>query len=151
MPPALPDEGLLRMLQPLIGRWRTTGRVLDANGRQVATVEGSDSYRWMPGRRWVVHEVDVTMGGEHVQVLEMIGGAGETPGTIAMRAFDASGDYGVMSLAALPDGALLLSGDGVRSVLRPAADGASMRAHWEQEAGPDRWVPWMEMEFARIG
>ncbi|NHC45768.1 DUF1579 family protein [Motilibacter aurantiacus] len=141
--------GRLRLLQPLIGRWRSSGRVLGPDGEAVATIEGTDSYRWMPGRQWVVHEVDVSMGGERVQALEMIGGAGHVPGSLAMRAFDASGDYGVMSLSVLPDGALLLSGDGMRSVLRVTAD--AMTAHWEQEASPGTWVPWMQMEFARVG
>lgn len=146
-----PGADALRLLQPLIGAWRTSGTVLGADGSPVAAVEGTDRYRWMPGRQWVLHDVDVTMGGEHVQVLEVIGGRGDAPGSLAMRSFDAAGDYGVMSLAPLPDGALLLLGEGVRSVLRPAADGTSMRAHWEQEASPGQWGRWMDMEFTRIG
>ena len=88
-------------LDRLVGRWRSRGRTVD--GLDVA---GTDVYEWFPGKGFLVHHVDVTMGDEHVRVLEMIGS--DAPGGgWRMRAFDNQGGYGEMVATAAPDGRLI--------------------------------------------
>lgn len=138
-------EGL-RAIEPLVGRWRTSGTVLGDDGAAVAAIDGSDDYEWMPGGNWLIHRADVTIGDERVRVLELIGEA-KDDGTWAMHAFDGSGSYDTMTLSRRADGAFLLEGDGVRSTLTPAADGGAMTAVWERESAPGIWVRWMDMRF----
>ncbi|MFY0407046.1 DUF1579 family protein [Solicola sp. PLA-1-18] len=140
----------VRALAPLVGRWRTSGTVLDAGGDVVAQIRGTDTYRWLTGGAWLVHEVDVMMGDDHAEALELIGDRDPASGGWLMRAFDASGDFGTMTLTRLDDGTLLAVGDAVRSLLRPAADGGSMTAVWEQERS-GTWTRWMDMSFTRLG
>ncbi len=60
-------------LEPLIGAWRTEGEVLGEDGATGdVTFHGTDTYEWL-GRAFVVHRVDVTMGEDHVEAVELIG------------------------------------------------------------------------------
>ncbi|GGG52236.1 hypothetical protein GCM10011374_13730 [Kocuria dechangensis] len=133
-------------LTPLRGLWRTSGHVLDGSGRRTAEITGTDEYELMTGGQWLIHRVDVLVGGARTVALELIGDPGED-GTFAMRAFDGSGAYDEMRLSVADGGVLHLAGEGVRSTLRVDRD--AMEALWERDDGV-RWVPWMEMRFDRI-
>lgn len=139
----------LRPLEPLIGRWRSSGITLAEDGSVTGDIKGTDTYTWLPGGHWVVHEVDVMMGEEHTQVLELIGGHDEASGGWQMHAFDAADSPGKMSLTLHEPGVLLLQGDGVRSWFRPEAGPDHMTALWEREVN-DQWVRWMRMRFDRV-
>ena len=137
----------MRALEPIVAKWRTSGRVLDADGAEVMRVEGSDEYEWMPGGGWIIHHVDVMMGDEHTRALEMIGDPSED-GVFTMRAFDASGAFDTMTLTA-EDRTFRSEGDGVRNTLTVAPDGRSMAVLWEQQGEDKSWFRWMEITFAR--
>ena len=137
----------LRPLTPLVARWRTSGTVLDEQGAKIMTISGTDEYEWMPGGHWLIHRVDVMMGGDRTRAIEMIGDpAGDD--TFTMRAFDASGAYDEMSLT-VRDRRFDTTGDGVRNTLVVAPDGASMAATWERRLDDGRWVRWMDLTLKR--
>ena len=138
----------LRPLAPIIGHWRTTGTVLDQGGGVVARITGTDTYTWLSGGHWVVHEVDVTMGDQATRALELIGGRDEATGGWQMHAFDTADAPGRMVLTAAGSGLLLLQGDGIRSWLRPEAGPTHMTTRWEREQDGE-WVAWMDMRFDR--
>jgi hypothetical protein len=132
----------------LLGRWHTTGTVLDDAGAPAAAVDGTDEYELMAGDRWVVHRVDVRLGADRARALELIGDHDPRAGTWAMHAFDADGSYSLMRASRRPDGAWLFAADEVRAVLRVHADG-SMSAGWERRVPADRWLRWMDLRFTR--
>ena len=138
----------LKPLQPIIGRWRSSGTILDQNGTVTGTIAGTDTYGWLPGGNWIVHVVDVMMGEEHTEALELIGGREEASGGWQMHAFDTADQPGVMRLTVEEPGLLLLQGDGIRSWLRPEAGPDWMTTLWEREIDGE-WVPWMDMRFDR--
>jgi len=139
----------LRALEPLLGRWRTSGTVFAEAGAQVMTVNGTDEYEWMAGGHWVIHRVDVMMGDDHTQALELIGDP-SADGTFTMRAFDASGAFDTMALTV--DGLVFhTQGDGARNTLTVAPDGRSMATVWERQADDKSWFRWMDVSFARLG
>ncbi|MFE3445860.1 hypothetical protein ACFXNW_22745 [Nocardia sp. NPDC059180] len=146
----MPEAQAMQRFAPIIGRWKTSGVVLDEDGRAVMTIDGTDVYEWMPGRQWILHHVDVLMGEERTRALELIGDHDPRTDTYAMRAFDASGAYGNMTAHPNADGTWLFDGDAMRSTLRIADDRSSMSAFWEREISPDTWIPWMRMIFAAI-
>ena len=50
-------------------------------------VEGTDVYEWLPGGFFLVHHVDVVVGDQPVQAIEIIGRAYDNLGNVtAMRA-----------------------------------------------------------------
>ena len=138
----------LEPLAPLIGRWRTSGSILDADGAVTGAISGTDAYAWLPGGTWLVHEVDVAMDGETTRALELIGGWDDAVGGWRTYAFGPGDEPEVMRLTQPEAGVLLLSGDGVRSWLRPGPD--RMTARWER-AVDGGWVGWLDMRFDREG
>jgi hypothetical protein len=141
-----------RAFEPIIGRWQSSGTVLDESGAEVGTIAGTDVYEPMVGGRWILHHVDVMVGDDHVQALELIGQPDQDASSFHFRAFDASGDYTVMVATPQEDGSWHISGDGVRTTLWPTQPDQTMTAVWERQAedDPERWVRWMDMRFARL-
>jgi uncharacterized protein (TIGR02246 family) len=133
-------------LAPIIGRWRTSGSVLDEKGGVIMTIAGTDTYTWLPGGHWIVHEADVTIGDQRRQILELIGGRDERSGGWQMHAFDTDDSPGFMRLSIVEPGLLLLEGDGVRSWFRPQAGPTYMTTLWEREI-EQTWIAWMDMRF----
>jgi hypothetical protein len=126
-------------LRPLIGEWATSGRTVEG-----VTIEGSDVYRWLPGERFVVHHVDVRMGGQQVNVLEVIG---EPDGdAFLMRSFDHQGGTAVMRATVDDAGVWTFTGAAERATL-VVAD-STMSARWERNVG-GAWEHWIDMEFRR--
>jgi hypothetical protein len=129
--------------EPLIGSWASSGRTVDA-----VEIEGSDVYEWLPGRQFVVHHVDVRMGGQRVDVLEVIG---EPDGdAVLMRSFDNSGGTAVMRASVDEAGVWTFAGPTERATLVVAPDGESMSARWER-VRDGSWEHWMDMRFHRSG
>lgn len=140
--------GPLDPLAPVLGRWRSSGVVLDDRGRVTTAIAGTDTYTLLPGERWIAHDVDVDMGGERVLAHEVIGG--EHPeGGWHMYAFDDAGAPGVMRLTREEPGLLLLHGDGVRSWFRTGGGVGTMTTRWERRVDGG-WRPWMDMRFDRV-
>lgn len=145
---AAPDT--MRPFDSIIGRWRTSGTVLDEHGQPVAEIDGTDEYEWMPGGMWVIHRVDVTIGDDHVHALELIGEHNPETNTYVMRAFDGSGSFAEMTAHPNTDGSWTFLGDRMRSTLWPSEDRSSMTARWERQIDSGTWLHWMDMGFAAI-
>jgi hypothetical protein len=129
--------------EPLIGSWASSGRTVDG-----VAVEGSDVYEWLPGAQFVVHRVDVRMGGEQVDVLEVIGERDDD--AFAMRSFDNTGGTAVMRATVDDAGVWTFAGPTERATLVVAEDGGSMSARWERSRdGGGTWEHWMDMRFRR--
>ncbi|WP_185565000.1 DUF1579 family protein [Rhodococcus sp. KBW08] len=148
----------MRSFEAIIGWWRTSGTAFDEQGAPAAIIDGTDEYEWLPGGKWVVHRVDVMMGGSRVQALELIGDHDAVTDTYAMRAFDGSGAYGRMTANLNADGSWTFLGDGMRSTLWPSKDNtlwpskdkSSMAARWERQDDTGSWIRWMDMRFVAI-
>ena len=57
-------------LSAIAGRWKTSGYVI---GDPRLPVEGTDIYEVLAGGHFLVHHVDVTVGGQEVRAIEVIG------------------------------------------------------------------------------
>jgi catechol 2,3-dioxygenase-like lactoylglutathione lyase family enzyme len=152
-----------KRLGALVGRWRSDGRVV---GDPAVPVSGTDTYEWLAGGFFLVHHVDVVVGGREVQALEIIGEYDPTTESFTARAFDNEGNVTVMRAlvddegvwtftggadiapAAQPTNANL--GGAVRSTLTVSADRSSMTAKWERSDDGSTWQPWMDMTFTRM-
>ena len=132
-----PDIAAMR---PLIGAWMSSGRTVDG-----VDVEGSDVYEWLPGGRFVVHRVDVRMGDEQVDVLEVIGEADAD--ALLMRSFDGHGGTAVMRATVDAVGVWTFAGPTERATLVVAP--STMSATWERDVD-GTWEHWMDMEFRRV-
>jgi hypothetical protein len=148
-------------LHVIAGRWATDGHVV---GDPSMPVKGFDTYDVLAGGYFLVHHVDVTVGDQPVQAIEVIGERDPDSDGFLARSFDNSGNCEVMRVtvddasvfrftggpevaaAARPFGATTVR---VRSTLTPASDGNSMTALWERSADGQTWEPWMQISFTR--
>jgi hypothetical protein len=147
-------------LAKIAGRWRTSGHVI---GDPPVPVVGSDTYELFPGGHFLVHYVDVTVGGQPVRAIEIIGEPDGDDGYLT-RSYDDDGNAEIMRLDIDEDSVFHFTGGPeiasvaqpgdaptarVRSTLTAASDGASMTARWERSEDGTTWQPWMDIHFAR--
>ncbi|MET8339442.1 DUF1579 family protein [Streptosporangium canum] len=137
-------------LDALVGRWRSRGRIVAADPSDPAIeIAGSDTYEWLAGGFFLVHRVDVRIGDDHVEVIEMIGPYDPSTGTYPMRSFDNQGAFATMRASVADDGVWTFSGGTERATLVIADDRATMSATWERTDDTTTWHPWMTMSFTR--
>lgn len=150
-------------LDALVGHWRTEGLLVADPATRVI---GTDTYAWMPGGAFLVHVVDVVVGGLPVCALELIGEHDPVTGSWTARSFDADGGMATMRATVDTEGTWTFTGgadaaeaaqpegyarDGaVRATLRVAEDRSRMHALWERCDDGATWEPWMDVRFTRL-
>jgi hypothetical protein len=152
-----------RRLGALVGRWRSEGHIV---GDPPVPITGTDTYEWLPGGFFLVHHVDVVIGQQQVQALELLGEYDPTTDSFTARAYDNQGNVTVMrarvdeqgvwrftgggDVAAVAGPASAEAGGAVRSTLTISPDRAGMTARWERSGDGASWQPWMDMTFTRM-
>jgi hypothetical protein len=150
-------------LGALVGRWRSEGHIV---GDQPVPITGTDTYQWLPGGFFLVHHVDVVIGDQRVQALELLGEYDPAADAFTARAYDNLGNVTVMQARVDEQGVWRFTGGGdvapvarpaaaeasgaVRSTLMISADGSGMTARWERSDDGVSWQPWMDMSFTRM-
>lgn len=147
---------------PIVGRWRTTGYVVTDERPQI---EGTDVYELLPGGHFLLHRVDVHVGGSPVRAVEIIGEVADNGRWLA-RSYDDTGATEVMTVEIRPDGSWRFVGSpsvaasaqvdrpvaisgGVRSTVTFEPDGTRMHALWERSDDGATWTDWMHITFTR--
>lgn len=103
----------------------------------------------MAGGHFLVHRADVNMGGERVEVIEMIGPYDPSDGSYPMRSFDNQGNFVEMTARVGDDGVWTLTGASARATLTVGEDGTAMAARWERSDDGASWRHWMDMRLTR--
>jgi uncharacterized protein DUF1579 len=152
----------LRRLGALVGRWRSEGHVV---GDPPMPITGTDIYEWLPGGFFLVHHVDVVVGEQKVQAIEIIGEYDPATDSFTGRAYDNQGNITIMRAKVDDQGVWTFTGGGdiapaaqpssadasaVRSTLTVSPDRSSMAAKWERSDDGSTWLPWMDMTFTRM-
>ena len=152
-----------RRLGALVGRWRSEGHIV---GDPPVPITGTDTYEWLPGGFFLVHHVDVVIGEQRVQAIELLGEYDPATDSFTGRAYDNQGNVTVMRARVDEQGVWRFTGGGdvapvarpaaadaggaVRSTLTISADRAGMTARWERSDDGVSWQPWMDMTFTRM-
>ncbi|NRQ39859.1 DUF1579 family protein [Nonomuraea sp. NN258] len=136
-------------LNALTGRWRSHGRTVAADGEPPIEISGTDDYTWLAGGFFLVHRVDVLMGGDRVEAVEMIGPYDPETDAYPARSFDNAGNFTTMRASVTDDGGWTFAGENERATLTIEPDGQSMTARWERTSDGREWTPWMNMTFTR--
>ena len=107
----MPDRNIStgkERLATIAGHWRTSGYVI---GQPNVPVTGTDTYELVPGGHFLLHRVDVRVGEQQVQAIEVIGEPDGHGGYLA-RSFDSEGNTELMRLT--------IDDEGVFHLGRPA-------------------------------
>jgi Protein of unknown function (DUF1579) len=89
-------------LEVLVGRWNSAGRTVPGPSEPAIRITGTDTYEWLAGGFFLVHRVDVRMGDEKVEVIELIDDPSDS--SYPMRSFDRQGNFVTMTARVRDDG-----------------------------------------------
>jgi hypothetical protein len=84
------------LLNDFAGKWKTTGVIIPVNGNPEVFVHGYDSYEWWPGGFFLLHRVDVFVGTDRNETIEIISYDSST-NSYRMQFFDNKGTQGLMT------------------------------------------------------
>jgi len=146
-----PGPAELRQLDALVGKWHTSGVMRAAPGEAPIRITGTDTYEWVAGGCFLAHWVDVWIGEERVQAIEIIGGSDASRRGCPMRSFDSQGNFLTMYASVDAHGVWTFSDDSARATLVISDDRSRMTGSWERTEDGESWLPWMDMEFTRAG
>ena len=136
----------LERLDILIGNWRTEGRIINQEGRQIGNIAGRDIYEWALDRKFILHHVDVMMDNDHTVVFELIQ---SFESGFQLHSFDNTGAFTLMHGSIDDSGTFRITGDGIRSNLNVMEKGKKMHARWEKQSDNLEWKEWIDIEFQR--
>jgi hypothetical protein len=137
----------MERLEFLIGTWKTEGQVRPEDTNPGTIFTGTDTYEWILDKNFILHKVNVVMGNEKIEALEIIGGLDVKGKTYKMRSFDNSGGFTEMDAHIDVKGILHLVGSNMRSQLVRKNQNILI-AHWERLVN-DEWVPWMDLQLTK--
>jgi hypothetical protein len=136
-------------LSVFIGKWHTTGEVAATASTPAAKVDFIDSYSWYPGKFFVVHDAEGTVGDEYSSSLEIIGYDAARKCYMATF-FDSTGDSGTEDIH-LDGNTWTWRGSNVmgvtehRCIAVVSEDGKTIRARHEKSSNGISWELWMEV------
>ena len=132
----------------LIGHWTTEGEVQATDDSPAFSCIGTDTYEYVLDKKFILHEVDVMMGDQHVKAFEMIHRDKKSPATYIMTSFDNTGTISTMAAQLNEEGKLLIAGNKMRAILE-RNEPNKMTGHWEKSEDNVNWHPWMNIELTR--
>ncbi|PBQ33829.1 hypothetical protein CNR22_19265 [Sphingobacteriaceae bacterium] len=136
----------LKKLNFLIGVWHTSGRILNAPSASANTIRGMDSYEWVSSGAFILHRVDVFMGEERTEAVEIIG-YDENRKSYFMKSFDSQGASLLMYATSEKPGVLVFGDKKMRATLKAGKASQSMKAIWEISENGKTWQPWMTLQL----
>lgn len=130
-----------------IGTWNTSGEVLETDAAQAGTLVATDTYRWLPGQHFIVHDVDARFDGQPTRSMEVMG-YDQASRRYFSRAFD---DRGVVDdfAVSLVGRRWTIVGATVRFSGRFNAERNRLTGLWEAKRKRGGWQPWIELELQR--
>jgi len=108
---------------------------------------GTDTSEWLPGGFFLVHRVDVHLGDQPNESIEIIGydASGKT---YPMHSFDSQGNHIVMQAGVVGDD-WSFTGESMRFTGAFSDDGKSISGKWEY-LDNSIWHHWMDVRLTKV-
>ncbi|KAA2241704.1 DUF1579 domain-containing protein [Chitinophaga agrisoli] len=136
-----------RLLDPFAGKWRTEGWIRETADHPAIKIQGTDTYEWLPGGYFLLHRVDVEIGEERNETIEIIGFDQEHE-RYTMQHFDNKGNTGIM-YGSVADGIWTFLGTSLRFTGGFTQDGRTLSGIWEQTTDGKNWTPLMDITLSK--
>ncbi|MGS5089367.1 DUF1579 family protein [Hydrogenophaga sp. A37] len=130
-----------------IGMWNTTGEVLETEASPAGILSATDTYRWLPGKHFIVHDVDARFDSQPTRSMEVMGFDASKKQYFA-RSFD---DQGLTEafVVALDGRRWSISGETVRFKGSFDVQKNRLTGLWELKGSKAGWQPWIKLELVR--
>ena len=129
-----------------IGIWNTTGEVLATEGSAATTLSATDTYRWLPGRHFIAHEVDARFGNDPTRSMEVIG-YDLVRKKYVTRSYDDQGTSEEFDVDLRARNWRILGGR-MRFSGKFDTSGDKLTGMWERK-GKSGWRPWINLTLVR--
>ncbi|HKO54054.1 MAG TPA: DUF1579 family protein [Polyangiaceae bacterium] len=130
-----------------IGTWNTTGEVLKTESAPASTLSATDTYRWLPGNHFIVHDADARFGNHPTRSMEVIGYDIERRKYLA-RSYDDQGATEEFEVR-LKGKSWSILGEAVRFNGRFDAKNNELTGLWELKSKRSGWQPWIKLLLVR--
>lgn len=140
-------EPALKHLDAFVGKWNTEGEIKASPHGPAGKIIGTDTYEWFPGGFFLVHRVDVRIGDQKNESIEIIGYDASYQ-TYPMHSFDNLGNSVVMQ-ASVQGGTWSFTGETMRFTGRFSDDGKNILGKWEYLGDGTNWLPWMDVKLTK--
>jgi len=130
-----------------VGVWDTTGEVLETDAGPAGNLVATDTYRWLPGRHFIVHDVDARFDNRPARSMEVMG-YDRTSGKYFARSFDDQGLTEVFDIG-LSGKRWSIEGEAVRFSGSFNAERSRLGGLWEMKGKRGSWQPWINLELVR--
>lgn len=137
----------LKRLDIFVGQWETTGEIKATAKSPATTIQGTDTYKWLPGEYFMIHLVDVRMGEEKIYSAEIIGYDPLTK-KYPMHYFGYKGNSGMMN-ASVEDNKWTFTGETERFTGSFNGSGNVMTGYWERLDNSE-WKFWMDIQLKKV-
>lgn len=130
-----------------IGTWNTSGEVLETEANPAGVLSATDTYRWLPGKHFIVHDVDARFDGRPTRSMEVMGFDSSRRQHFA-RSFDDQGSTEAF-VVSLNGRRWSISGETVRFKGSFDVQKNRLTGLWELKGSKAGWQPWIELELVR--
>lgn len=137
----------LSRFEIFIGTWNTTGEVLETDSSSPTTLFATDTYRWLPGKQFIIHDVDARFGDTPTRSMEVMGYDPKRKRYFA-RSFDDQGVTDEFEVI-LKGNKWLITGETVRFAGAFSSDGKKLEGLWELKSRKSGWQPWIKLKLVR--
>jgi hypothetical protein len=136
----------LERLNAFVGRWKTEGEIKASSYGPAGKIIGTDIYQWLLGGFFLVHRVDVRMGDQKNESIEIIG-YDTSRKTYPMHSFDSQGNHIVME-ASVVGNTWTFTGESMRFIGAFSDNGKIISGKWEY-LDDSNWHHWMDVKLTR--
>ena len=137
----------MKRFEIFIGVWNTTGNVFAIEDSPSTVLSATDTYRWLPGEQFIVHEVDARFGNEVSRSMEIMG-YDVNHRRYVSRSFDDRGISETFEID-LQRRSWRILGESVRFKGSFNSVGSKLSGLWEMKTSKRRWSPWIELQLNR--
>lgn len=130
-----------------IGIWNTTGEVLETESNPAGILTATDTYRWLPGKHFIVHDVDARFDGKPTRSMEVMG-FDPSKKKHFTHSFDDQGSAEEF-VVSLNGRRWDISGETVRFKGSFDAQKNHLTGLWELKGNKAGWQPWIKLELVR--
>ena len=130
-----------------LGTWNTSGEVLETDAAPAGSLVATDTYRWLPGQQFIVHDVDARFDGKPTRSMEVMGYDRASKKYFA-RSFDDQGLTEAFDIS-LAGRRWRITGTTVRFSGSFNAERSRLGGLWELKGKRSAWQPWIKLELQR--
>jgi len=135
-----------RLLDPFIGKWNTVGSIKTDQGKPDIEIQGTDTYEWVAGGAFVLHTVNVMIGSDRKESIEVIG-FDTRSNRYPMHSYGNSGEMAEM-YAEFSNGRIHFLSENLRFTGSFSDDQKILSGIWEQRKEGD-WKPFMDIKLSK--